>query len=108
MCAAEIIRNEILEMEYRFNGSLLDKQYNNYSPSLLTLVQMVLGGTNIQKQTENNREVKSAAAISITELLTFNVVKQNRKSSNAIQHNVDRETRLSLYLGLLDKETRFD
>jgi len=107
MRAAEIIQNEIFEMEYRFNRSLLDKQYDNYSPSQLTLVQMVLGGTNIQKQTENNREVKSAA-ISITELLTFNAVKQRRKSSNAIRHNVDRETRLPLFLYIRNKTRKRD
>jgi len=39
---------------------------------------------NIQKQTENNREVKSAA-ISITELLTLNAVKRSRESNNAIR-----------------------
>jgi len=100
MRAAEIIRNEIFQMEYRFKGSLLDEQYDNKSTSLLALVQMILGGTNIEKQTENDREVKSAA-ISITELLTFNAVKRSRKTSNAVRHNVDRETRLPLYLGLL-------
>ena len=97
---AEIIRNEIFQMEYRFNGSLLDEQYDNHSTSLLELVQMILGGTNNEKQTENNKEVKSAA-ISITQLLTFNAVKRSRKSSNAVWHNVDQETRLPLYLGLL-------
>ena len=48
------------------------------TPLLLALVQMILGGTNIVKQTENNRDVKTAA-ISITELLTFNAVKRSRK-----------------------------
>ena len=61
MRAADIIRKEIFQMEYRFNGSLLDEQYDNHFTSLLALVQMILGGTNIEKQTENNREVKSAA-----------------------------------------------
>ena len=79
------------------NGSLLD---DNHSTSLLALVQMILGGTNIEKQTENNKEVKSAA-ISITQLLTFNAVNCSRKSSNDVWHNVDQETRLPLYLGLL-------
>ena len=62
---------------------------------------MILGGTNIEKQIENNKEVKSAA-ISITQLLimTFNAVKRSRKSSNAVRHNVDQETRLPLYLGI--------
>ena len=97
MCAAEIIQNEIFQMEYRSNGSLLD---DNHSTSLLALVQMILGGTNIEKQTENNKEVKSAA-ISITQLLTFNAVNHSRKSSNDVRHNVDQETRLPLYVGLL-------
>jgi len=98
MRAAEIIQNKIFKMEYRFNGSLLDEQYDNYSPSLYKWYLVEL--RNIQKQTENNKEVKSAA-ISITELLTFNAVKRSRKCSNAIQHNVDHETRLPLYLRLL-------
>ena len=97
MCAAEIIQNEIFQMESISNGSLLD---DNHSTSLLALVQMILGGTNIEKQTENNKEVKSAA-ISITQLLTFNAVNHSRKSSNDVRHNVDQETRLPLYLGLL-------
>ena len=42
-----------------------------------------------------------SAAISITELLTLNTVKHSRKRSNAVRHNVDRETRLPLYLGFL-------
>ena len=107
MRAAEIIRNEIFQMEYRFNGSLLDEQYDNHSTSLLALVQMI---TNNEKQTENNKEVKSAA-ISITQHLTFNAVKRSRKSSNAVWHNVDQETRLPLYLGFLfitNKEARID
>ena len=42
-----------------------------------------------------------SAAISITVLLTLNTVKRSRKRSNAVRHNVDRETRLPLYLGFL-------
>ena len=56
MRAAEIIRKEIFQREYRFNGSLLDEQYENHSTSLKELIQMILGGTNIEKQTENNRD----------------------------------------------------
>lgn len=68
----------------------------------MALVQMILGGTNIQSQTENNCVVKTAA-ISITELLTFNTLKGNKKEATAPQtpHNRERETRLPLYLGLL-------
>ena len=61
---------------------------------------MILGGTNIENQTDNNEDVKSAA-LSITQLLVFNAMKRSRKNSSAVRHNLDRETRLPLYLGLL-------
>ena len=61
---------------------------------------MILGGTNIENQTENNADVKSAA-LSITQLLVFNAIKRSRKNSTAVRHNLERETRLPLYLGLL-------
>jgi len=80
----------LLKFEYRYSGSLLDEQHDSHFTFLLALVQLILGGTNIVKQTENNRDVKTAA-ISITNLLTFNAVKQSRKSDNAIRHSVDRE-----------------
>ena len=90
----------LLKFEYRYSGSLLDEQHDSHFTFLLALVQLILGGTNIVKQTENNQDVKTAAT-SITELLTFNAVKRGRKSNNAIRHSVDRETKLLLYLGLL-------
>jgi len=94
MPAAEIIQNEIFQMEYRFTGSLLDEQYDNHSASLLALI---LGGINIEKQTENNREVK-IAAISISELdIQCSEAKQKKQ-----QCSMDQETRFPL------KEIRFD
>ena len=100
MQAAEIIRKEIFQTQYRFEGSLLDEQYDNNPSSLVALVQMILGGTNIENQTDNNEDVKSAT-LSITQLLVFNAMKRSRKNSSAVRHNLDRETRLPLYLGLL-------
>ena len=100
MRAAEIIRKEIFQTQYIFEGSLLDEQYDNNPSSLVALVQMILGGTNIENQTDNNEDVKSAA-LSITQLLVFNAMKYSRKNGSAVRHNLDRETRLPLYLGLL-------
>ena len=43
-----IIRNKIFKStHYRFTGQLTDEQYEDKTLSLLVLVQMVLGGTNI-------------------------------------------------------------
>ena len=100
MRAAAIVRKEIFQKQYIFQGSLLDEQYDDNPSSLLALVQMILGGTNIENQMENNNNVK-CSALSITQLLVFNAVKRSRKDTNAVRHNLDRETRLPLYLGLL-------
>ena len=100
MRAAGIVRKEIFQKHYKFQGSLLDEQYDDNPSSLIALIQMILGGTNIENQTENSKDVKNAAQ-SITQLLVFNAMKRSRKGSNAVRHNLDRETRLPLYLGLL-------
>ena len=100
MWAAAIIRKYIFQVQHKFKGSLLDEQYDTNPTSLLALVQMILGGTYIEDQTENDTEVKSAA-LSMTQLLVFNAMKWCRKDSNVVRHNLDRETRLPLYLALL-------
>ena len=62
MRAAEIVRKEIFQLQCSFKGSLQkNEQYDNDPSSLLALVEMILGGTSIENQTENNKDVKSAA-----------------------------------------------
>ena len=46
MRAANIVRKYILQMNYHFNGSLDDDQYDILPQSLIALVQMILGGSN--------------------------------------------------------------
>ena len=43
-----IIRNEIFKKHYTFTEPLTDERYEDKTLSLLPLIQMVLGGTNIQ------------------------------------------------------------
>jgi hypothetical protein len=100
MRAAQIVRKEILDTQYKFQGSLLDEKYDDLPSSLVALIQMILAGTNIESQTETGKDV-NAATSSITQLLTFNAIKRSRKDTQAVRHNPDRETRLPLYLGLL-------
>lgn len=67
---------------------------------------MILGGTNIRSQTENNSEL-SSAVLSLTHLVLFNAVKRSRPESQAVRHNMDREILLPLYIGILaHKKTR--
>ena len=82
MRAAAIVQKEIFQKQYRFEESLLDEQYDDKPSSLLALVQMILGGTNIENQMENNNNVK-CSALSITQLLVFNAVECSRKDTDA-------------------------
>ncbi len=61
---------------------------------------MILGGTNIEYQTENNKDLKCAVT-SIAQVLVFNSAQRSRKNSITVRHSPDRETRLPLHLGLL-------
>ena len=67
MRVANIIRNKIFKnTHYRFTGQLTDEQYEDKTLLLLALVEMVLGGKNLQNQIKNNHVVKTAV-ISIIE-----------------------------------------
>ena len=68
-------------------------------PSLLALVNMILGGANIKHQTELVQTTTTTAALAISQLLVFNSVKHARKeSSGSVRHNRNREMPLPLYL----------
>ena len=99
MRAAQIVRKEILEMNYKFNGSLVDDQYNELPSRLYMLNRMPLNGTSLPAEcsTESN------AAHTLTQLMTFNSIKRarNQKKSAETHHAPSRETSLPLYLGLL-------
>lgn len=99
MRVGKLVRKEMFEKTYHFNGSLCDEQYDNLPPSLCALVGMILGGSNVGQCIDDNDV--STAASSIVQLLVFNAVKRGRRDSVAVRHNMDRETVLPLYLGVL-------
>lgn len=100
MRAAQIVRKDILEKHFHFNGTLVNEQYKDSPKSLTALMQMILAGTNIQNQTTSTGDV-SLSAQSLTQLITFNTLKRGRTETSGIRHNTERETSLPLYLGLL-------
>ena len=100
MRAAQIVRKDILEKHFHFNGTLVNDQYKNSPKSLAALMQMILAGTNIQNQTASIEDV-SFSAQSLTQLVTFNTLKRGRTETSGIRHNIERETSLPLYIGLL-------
>ena len=100
MRAAQIVCKDILEKHFHFNETLVNDQYKNSPRSLAALMQMILAGTNIQNQTASTEDV-SLSAQSLTQLVTFNTLKRGRTETSGIRHNIERETSLSLYIGLL-------
>ena len=63
-------------------------------------MQMIVAGTNIQNQTGSTEDV-SLSAQSLTQLVTFNTLKRGRAETSGIRHDIERETSLPLYIGLL-------
>ena len=100
MRAAQIIRREMFQKKHSFNGSFRDDNLDSIPATLLALIQMILGGTSIKTQTENNEDVSSAVLL-LAQLMIFNSVKRARKGSHSMRHSPDRETLLPLYIGIL-------
>ena len=66
-------------------------QQRSVSPSLLTLVNMILEGTKEQSHEEGNQQ----AALSIAQLLKFNSIKHGwRSTDGSVRHTNNQETPL--------------
>ena len=97
--AGNIDRNEIFQKQCKFTGSLTEVYHHDKPASLTVLVQMILGGTNIQIQTENNHVVKTVA-LSISDLLTCIAVRCSRRESISThtRHSIKKKKLDSLYI----------
>ena len=75
---ARIVRREMLVKKQHFDGTFEPEcQCNSVPDTLLALVNMILDGTNIIDQTDNEKGGTSAALV-ISQLLMFNSVKHVR------------------------------
>ena len=81
--AAQIVRQEIFDRKFSFNGSFQKGCQQEAIPnSLLALVNMIQEGPNIVHQTQLGTSPSTSSAHSISQLLMFNSVKHTR-SANA-------------------------
>lgn len=95
--AMYLMRKEIFDSNFSFDGSFQHNcQQEDVPTSLLALVNMILGGTNIEHQTTTK------AALSISQLMVFNSEKytQNKDSPSSACSRHRRETPLPLYQSL--------
>ena len=98
--AAQIIRKEILSTKQTFNGKFSKNcQMKAVPKTLLSLINTIAGGSKLQGENDIN-EMTLISAITISQLLMYNCVKERGKSEK-VRHNSERETPLPIYLGLL-------
>ena len=98
--AAIIVRKEMFTQKYTFDGSCESKcQPNSVPPSLVSLVNMILYGPNIE--TQASTLTKSQSGLTISQLLQYN--SYHRRSSGEVRRerrNKSRETPLPIFVGL--------
>ena len=100
--AARIVRREMFNSKFSFNGSFTDESQNIVPQSLLALVNMILEGPNIKHQTELVNAANVEASYSISQLMMFNSVQHARgnNASSHVRHIKERETPFPLYLAM--------
>jgi len=94
---ADFIRRDIFGNKCpSFDGSFADDcQHRSVPPSLLTLIAMILYGTNIKHEAN----YQSQTALSLSQLLVFNSVRHLNTEASDTRHSRDREPPLPLFLG---------
>ena len=114
--AAQIVRQEIFDRKFSFNGSFQKGCQQEAIPnSLLALVNMIQEGPNIVHQTQLGTSPSTSSAHSISQVLVFNSVKHTRSANatSSTHHSRDRESPLPIYIafkmhGLTRKRTLVD
>ena len=94
--AAEVVRKEIFEKKCSFDGSFdQTSERDAVPPSFMALIRMKVDGPSISIKCQSDVSACTRAGLSISQLLIFNSVKNNRKTHLA-RHKHDFETPLSL------------
>ena len=74
--AAQVVRREMFDTRFSFDGSVhAECQQNSVPPTLFALVNMIQDGANIKHQTLLANSAISTTSLSVAQLLMFNSVK---------------------------------
>ena len=102
MRAANIVRRDILDHQYHFQGSFEpDRQSKSIPESLNALVRMILEGSSIKNQASASAKESNQATLTIAQLIKFNCVKSRKQNSSFVRHQNSMETPLPLYIGAM-------
>ena len=98
--AAKIVRRDMVNKSRSFRSHWKIIVSRKATPqSLRSLVAMILGGSNIQTQTNNLFEIQ--AVFSVVQCIFYNSTFRHHKQATRTYHNTMREPPLSIYVGLL-------
>lgn len=100
--AAKLIRDDIFKLQQSFRGTFPPRCQDDSIPaSLMTIVNLILEGPSIKKESAKDKVVKRAC-LTISQLVAFNSVKRrsNGDSAAVLRHNRDRENPLPIYIAL--------
>ena len=100
---SKAVKRDLLNTKYTFDGSFKKQcQKKSVLQSLLSLVNMIIDGSNIKVNSDNVTEPQ--AALTISQLLQFNSSFRRPNSvtvPTSRYHSTEREPPYMLYLGLL-------
>lgn len=98
--AAQIVRRELFDCEYKFDGTIRDAQRTSIPKLLIALIEMILQGPSIKQQNEG---LSFQPALSIVQLIKFNSVHQRRQldSEASFRHSLQQETPLPVYISMM-------
>ena len=103
--AANIVRRDILKVKNTFNGTFQRSCQKDAIPvSLKILIDMILKGSSVNKETAANTPdiVPKQASLTIAQLLMFNSISRarDRKEPSNTHHTRDKECPLPIYAAL--------
>ena len=101
--AANIVRRDIFTTTSKFDGTFSnDTQKDSVPKTLLTLISMILNGSDLTAQNEHNQSSQNQACLSVSQMIMFNSFKRQQDLNNMVcdRHSKDRELPLPVHLGL--------
>eukprot|EP00112_Aurelia_sp_Birch-Aquarium-sp1_P007906 Seg1863.1 transcript_id=Seg1863.1/GoldUCD/mRNA.D3Y31 product="hypothetical protein" protein_id=Seg1863.1/GoldUCD/D3Y31 len=101
--AANIVRRDIFTTKSKFDGTFSkDAQKDSVPKTLLTLISMILNGSDLTAKNEHDLLSQNQACLSVSQMVVFNSFKRRRDLNNMVcdRHSKDREPPLPVHLGL--------
>eukprot|EP00112_Aurelia_sp_Birch-Aquarium-sp1_P010291 Seg2203.7 transcript_id=Seg2203.7/GoldUCD/mRNA.D3Y31 product="hypothetical protein" protein_id=Seg2203.7/GoldUCD/D3Y31 len=108
--AANNVRRDIFTTKSKFDGtSSKDAQKDSVPKILLTLISMILNGSDLTAKNEHDLLSQNQACLSVSQMIVFNSFYRRRDLNNMVcdRHSKDREPPLPVYTSAPRPEDSF-